>query len=70
MDRLSYQCAPLGERSNLSIVIKLGLEKCFHKVKVSLEDVENMSQEIKLEIEDAIEEVVDNISNPSFNLEK
>lgn len=54
----------------LSIVINLGLEKCFHKIKDSLEDVENMSQEIKSEIEDAIEEVGDNISNPYFNIEK
>jgi len=54
----------------LSIVINLGLEKCFHQIKDSLENIENMSQEIKVEIEDAIEEVGDNISNPYFNLEK
>ncbi|MGD6817980.1 hypothetical protein [Metabacillus sp. 84] len=53
----------------LSIVINLGLEECFNKIKVSLEN-EDMSNEIKLEIEDAIEEIDDNISNPYSNLEK
>ncbi|MGN7941438.1 MULTISPECIES: hypothetical protein [Bacillaceae] len=54
----------------LSIVLNLGLEKCFHQIKDLLESIGNMSQEIKVEIEDAIEEVGDNISNPYFNLEK
>ncbi|MDQ0227738.1 hypothetical protein [Metabacillus niabensis] len=54
----------------LSIVLNLGLEKCFHQIKDSLENIESMSQEIKVEIEDAIEEVGDYISNPYFKLEK
>ncbi|MDA7027872.1 hypothetical protein PJ311_14945 [Bacillus sp. CLL-7-23] len=52
----------------LSIVVNLGLERCFQKIKLSLNNNENISKEIKSEIEDTIEEVGDDISNPYSNL--
>ena len=47
----------------LSIVLTLGLESSFNKIKKSL-DEDQMSSEIRLEIEQAIIEGGDDISDP------
>lgn len=54
----------------LSIVVNLGLEKCFNKAKKSVMQGSSISQEIRDEIKDTIEEVGVNILNPYYNLEK
>jgi hypothetical protein len=54
----------------LSIGVNLGLEKCFNKAKESIMQGEGISQEIRDEIQDTIEEVGDNILNPYYDLDK
>lgn len=51
----------------LSIVLTLGLESSFNKIKKSL-DEDQMSPEIRLEIEQAIKEAGDNISDPYWGM--
>lgn len=53
----------------LSIVVNLGLEKCFNKSKESIRQGLSISQEIRDEIQDTIEEVGDDILNPYHDLE-
>ncbi|KZE38848.1 hypothetical protein AV656_08070 [Bhargavaea cecembensis] len=55
--------------ANLSIVLMLGLENCFEKIKKSL-DEDQMSPEIRLEIEQAIKEAGDNISDPYWGMKE
>lgn len=54
----------------LSIVVNLGLEKCFNKAKESIMQGAGISQEIRDEIQDTIEEVGDNIFNPYDDFKK
>ncbi|KML33307.1 hypothetical protein [Rossellomorea marisflavi] len=54
----------------LSIVVNLGLEICFEKIKESLEQNKDIDQSILNEIQEAIDEVGENISNPYDSLEK
>ncbi|MCW1927361.1 hypothetical protein [Bhargavaea beijingensis] len=51
----------------LSIVLTLGLEGSFNKIKKSL-DEDQMTPEIRLEIEQAIIEAGDNISDPYWGM--
>ena len=53
----------------LSIVLTLGLESSFNKIKKSL-DEDQMSSEIRLEIEQAIIEGGDDISDPYRGMEE
>ncbi|GLI83132.1 hypothetical protein ANABIO32_08220 [Rossellomorea marisflavi] len=54
----------------LSIVVNLGLEICFEKIKESLDQNKDIDQSILNEIQEAIDEVGENISNPYDSLEK
>lgn len=54
----------------LSIVVNLGLEICFNKIKESLEHYKDIDKLILEEIQGTIDEVGDNISNPYYSLEK
>ncbi|WP_091018221.1 MULTISPECIES: hypothetical protein [Paenibacillus] len=54
----------------LSIVVNLGLEKCFIKIKDSISEEGNIDLMILNEIKETIVEVGDNISNPYYDLEK
>ena len=54
----------------LSIVVNLGLGICFEKIKESLEQNKDIDQSILNEIQEAIDEVGENISNPYDSLEK
>jgi hypothetical protein len=54
----------------LSIVVNLGLEKCFKKAQGSIKQGMDISLEIREEICDTIEEVGANILNPYHDLEK
>lgn len=54
----------------LSIVVNLGLEICFTKIKESLEHHKDIDQSILDEILETIDEVGENISNPYYSLEK
>lgn len=54
----------------LSIVVNLGLEICFNKIKESLEYYKDIDKSILDEIQETIDEVGENISNPYYSLEK
>ena len=54
----------------LSIVVNLGLEICFNKIKESLEHYKDIDKLILEEIQETVDEVGDNISNPYYSLEK
>jgi hypothetical protein len=54
----------------LSIVVNLGLGICFEKIKESLDQNKDIDQSILNEIQEAIDEVGENISNPYDSLEK
>lgn len=54
----------------LSIVVNLGLEICFNKIKESLEQYKDIDKSILDEIQETIDEVGENISNPYYSLEK
>lgn len=54
----------------LSIVVNLGLETCFNKIKEFLEQFEDIDKSILDEIQETIDEVGENISNPYYSLEK
>lgn len=54
----------------LSIVVNLGLENCFAKIKQSITQNEKIDEMILNEILETIDEVGDNISNPYHDLEK
>ena len=54
----------------LSIVVNLGLEICFNKIKESLEQYKGIDKSILDEIQETIDEVGENISNPYYSLEK
>lgn len=54
----------------LSIVVNLGLEKCFIKIKDSISEEGNIDLMILNEIKETIVQVGDNISNPYYDLEK
>ena len=54
----------------LSIVVNLGLEICFEKIKESLEQDKDIDQSILNEIQEAVDEVGENIANPYDSLEK
>lgn len=54
----------------LSIVVNLGLEICFNRIKESLKHYTVIKQPILNEIQQAIDEVGENISNPYYSLEK
>lgn len=54
----------------LSIVVNLGLEICFNKIKESLEQYKEIDKLILEEIQETIDEVGDNISNPYYSLGK
>ncbi|MGE7129341.1 hypothetical protein [Lysinibacillus xylanilyticus] len=54
----------------LSIVVNLGLEICFNKIKVSLQQCKDIDKTILDEIKETIDEVGENISNPYYSLEK
>ncbi|MGD7048804.1 hypothetical protein FZC83_08230 [Rossellomorea marisflavi] len=54
----------------LSIVVILGLKICFEKIKESLDQNKDTNQSILNEIQEAIDEVGENISNPYDSLEK
>ncbi|HDU3339416.1 TPA: hypothetical protein RF379_000975 [Listeria monocytogenes] len=47
-----------------SLLINLGLKNTYNKMKKSIEDTSEISPEILEEIQDAIEEVGDNIDDP------
>ncbi|MCM3206108.1 hypothetical protein [Paenibacillus illinoisensis] len=53
----------------LSIVVNLGLEKSYHKIKESIKE-DNIDIIILNEIKETIMEVGDNISNPYYDLER
>ncbi|SCY38460.1 hypothetical protein [Lysinibacillus fusiformis] len=53
----------------LSIVVNLGLEICFNKIKESLEQYKDIDKLILDEIQETIDEVGENISNPYYSLE-
>ncbi|MDN8587986.1 hypothetical protein Q0V21_04300 [Paenibacillus sp. 11B] len=53
----------------LSIVVNLGLEKCFDKIKESMKE-HNIDIVILNEIKETIMEVGNNISNPYYDLER
>ncbi|UXJ67393.1 hypothetical protein [Lysinibacillus fusiformis] len=53
----------------LSIVVNLGLEICFNKIKESLEQYEDIDKLILDEIQETIDEVGENISNSYYSLE-
>jgi len=53
----------------LSLVVNLGLEKCFEMAKESLNLDKNMDKRIIKEIEETIEEVGENIRNPFYVLD-
>ncbi|WP_211748059.1 hypothetical protein [Paenibacillus sp. Marseille-Q4541] len=54
----------------LSIVVNLGLENCFVKIKESIKQNEKIDGMILNEILETIDEVGVNISNPYHNLER
>ncbi len=54
----------------LSIVVNLGLEICFNRIKESLKHYTVIKQPILNEIQQTIDEVGENISNPYYSLEK
>lgn len=54
----------------LSIVVNLGLNHCFDKIKESVSQKEIIDGKILEEIRDTIEEVGDSILNPYSKLEK
>lgn len=54
----------------LSIVVNLGLEICFNKIKESLEQCKDIDKSILNEIQETIDEVGENISNPYYSLEE
>lgn len=56
----------------LSIVVNLGLEKCYEKIKSSIKDKnsDDIDNEILEEIIETIKETGDSVSNPYQNLEK
>lgn len=54
----------------LYIVVNLGLEKCFNKAKNSIQDSSNISDMIRNEIVETVEEVGDNILNPYYDLKR
>ncbi|WP_342566754.1 hypothetical protein MKY09_11980 [Psychrobacillus sp. FSL K6-4046] len=54
----------------LSIVVNLGLEVCFNKIKESLEPYKEVDKLILEEIKETIDEIGDNISNPYYSLGK
>lgn len=54
----------------LSIVVNLGLEKCYKTIKDSIKKNKNIDKRILAEILETIEENGDDISNPYRSLEK
>ncbi|WP_242217406.1 hypothetical protein [Bacillus cereus group sp. BfR-BA-01380] len=54
----------------LSIVVNLGLENCFAKIKQSITQNEKIDEMILNEILETIDEVGENISNPYHDLER
>lgn len=54
----------------LSIVVNLGLENCFAKIKQSITQDEKIDEIILNEILETIDEVGENISNPYHDLER
>ena len=54
----------------LSIVVNLGLENCFAKIKESINQNEKIDEMILNEILETIDEVGENISNPYHDLER
>ena len=54
----------------LSIVVNLGLEICFNKITESLEQYKDIEKSILDEIQETIDGVGENISNPYYSLEK
>lgn len=54
----------------LSIVVNLGLEECFAKIKESIKKNDNIEGQILNEILETISEVGENISNPYHKLER
>ncbi|WCN36395.1 hypothetical protein [Aneurinibacillus uraniidurans] len=54
----------------LSIVVNLGLENCFQKIKESISQHKNIDELILKEILETIDEVGDNILNPYYDLER
>lgn len=53
-----------------SLLINLGLKNTYNKMKKSIEDTSEISPEILEEIQDAIEEVGDNIDDPYLDYMK
>lgn len=54
----------------LSIVVNLGLEICFKKIKESLGHYNTIDKSTLDEIQETINEVRENIANPYYDLEK
>lgn len=54
----------------LSIVVNLGLEICFNKIKESLQRYKDIDKAILDEIKETIDEVGENIFNPYYSLGK
>ncbi|MFJ3388370.1 hypothetical protein [Lysinibacillus sp. NPDC086135] len=54
----------------LSIVVNLGLEICFNKIKESLQRYKDIDKAILDEIKETIDEVGENILNPYYSLGK
>ncbi|WP_342544009.1 hypothetical protein [Lysinibacillus sp. FSL W7-1291] len=53
----------------LSIVVNLGLKKCFQKIKDSISQRQDIDKAILQEIQETINEVGENILNPYHGLE-
>ncbi|EEM01997.1 hypothetical protein [Bacillus pseudomycoides] len=54
----------------LSLIVNLGLEKSFEKVKSSISVSKSITPEILAEIKETIEDVGDHFANPYYDLEQ